>query len=59
MDRLRKAIKAAIPLLLIGLIVPGGSLVVLALLLKGGVVADMLPAKFAAVLPFLKALQIR
>ena len=59
MQRLLKVMKVAGPLFLIGLIVPGGSLLVLALLFKGGAAAELLPAKFAVLAPVLKALQIR
>ncbi len=59
MQRVRNTLKVALPLLLIGLLVPGGSLVVVAILFKGGLAADLLPAKVAAFLPFLKSFHIR
>ncbi len=59
MQRVLQVMKVAGPLLLIGLIVPGGCLVVLTLLFKGGAAAELLPAKFAVLAPVLKAFQIR
>ena len=59
MQRLGQVLKAALSLFLIGLILPGGGLVVLGLLARGSAVADLLPGKVAAFLPFPKALEVR
>lgn len=59
MKRFRKLAKMVGPLLLIELVVPGGTLVVLAILFKSGVASEALPAKLATLLPFLKVSRVR